>query len=35
MLDIAFSNAVECKNKLARKNYDTLILLHQSNLQGF
>ena len=35
ILKIAQSNALECKDSLVRKNYDNLILLHQSNLDGF
>ena len=34
-MNIAHGNAVECKNVVGRKNYDSLILLHSSNLEGF
>ena len=32
VMDMAYNNSMECKNRLARKNYDSLILLHRSNL---
>jgi len=35
LIDIAYNNTIECKNRLGRKNYDSLILLHSSNLEGF
>ena len=35
LLDMAHDNARECKDSMGRRNYDGLILLHSSNLEGF